>query len=280
MNVAPPLPWRRPAGAVRAMPSPCEPGRVGTELGERGWVLLPTMVSSELVNRLAAQLEALYLEQRSLQVRNGVGQGTDGTVHHLPCAGGAFLDFLEERLSHVWLEQFFQGPYILNTYGGVLNLPNDVSYVGGVHRDLRTFSGDVHLMVQLLVMLDDFTEDNGATYLLNGSHRLREKPSDEVFFRDAVRAVGPAGSVVMFNSNLWHAAGINRSSRPRRALTIVFTRPFVKQQLDYPRALGYDRADSFSPTLRQLLGYNARVPASLEEWYQPPERRLYKRDQG
>ena len=180
----------------------------------------------------------------------------------------------------MWLEQFFQGPYILNTYGGVLNLPNDVSYVGGVHRDLRTFSGDVHLMVQLLVMLDDFTEDNGATYLLNGSHRLREKPSDEVFFRDAVRAVGPAGSVVMFNSNLWHAAGINRSSRPRRALTIVFTRPFVKQQLDYPRALGYDRADSFSPTLRQLLGYNARVPASLEEWYQPPERRMYKRDQG
>ncbi len=84
----------------------------------------------------------------------------------------------------------------------------------------------------------------------------------------------------MFNSNLWHAAGVNRSDRPRRALTLAFTRPFVKQQLDYPRALGYDRGDSFSPALRQLLGYNARVPSSLDEWYQPLDKRLYKRDQG
>jgi ectoine hydroxylase-related dioxygenase (phytanoyl-CoA dioxygenase family) len=101
-----------------------------------------------------------------------------------------------------------------------------------------------------------------------------------VFFRDAARAVAPAGSMVMFNSNLWHAAGVNRSDHSRRALTLAFTRPFVKQQLDYPRALGYDRGDSFSPALRQLLGYNARVPTSLDEWYQPLERRLYKRDQG
>jgi ectoine hydroxylase-related dioxygenase (phytanoyl-CoA dioxygenase family) len=73
---------------------------------------------------------------------------------------------------------------------------------------------------------------------------------------------------------------LNTSVGPRRALTIAFTRPFMKQQLDYPRALGYHRRDTFSPRLRQLLGYNARVPASLEEWYQPPERRLYQRDQG
>jgi len=162
----------------------------------------------------------------------------------------------------------------------VLNLPNDVAYVGSVHRDLRTFSGDLRLMAQLLVMIDEFTEENGATYLFGGSHRLREKPSDEVFFKSAVRAVGPAGSMIMFNSNLWHAAGINRSDRPRRALTLAFTRPFMKQQLDYPRALGYARREALSPTLRQVLGYNARVPASLDEWYQPPDKRLYKREQG
>jgi ectoine hydroxylase-related dioxygenase (phytanoyl-CoA dioxygenase family) len=63
-------------------------------------------------------------------------------------------------------------------------------------------------------------------------------------------------------------------------LTLGFTRPFMKQQLDYPRALGYDRSETLSPALRQLLGYNARVPVSLDEWYQPPDRRLYKRDQG
>jgi hypothetical protein len=254
--------------------------RVGSVLEQEGWALLPSVVSADLLTRLLGELDNVYKEQRALQLRNGVGEGADGTVHHLPCAGGAFLELLEHNCGHAALQQFFQSPYILNTYGGVLNLPNDVSYVGRIHRDLRSFSGPVNLMGQLLVMLDDFTEENGATYLLSGSHRLSEKPPEDLFFRDAVRAVAPAGSIVAFNSNLWHAAGVNRTLRPRRALTLVFTRAFIKQQFDYPRALGDDRAASFSPILRQLLGYNARVPASLEEWYQPPEKRMYQREQG
>jgi hypothetical protein len=253
---------------------------LSARLCEQGWALLPSVVSAEFVERLAGALDIVYADQREMQIRNGVGDHTDGTVHHLPCAGGAFLDLLEHDHGQTLLEHYFQGAYILNTYGGVLNLPNNASYVGRVHRDQRTFSGELHLMAQLLLMLDDFSEENGATYLLSGSHRSCGKPSDDVFFRDAVRAVGSAGSIVVFDSNLWHAAGANRSERPRRALTLAFTRPFIKQQLDYPRALGYDRGESFSPRLRQLLGYNARVPASLDEWYQPPGKRMYKRDQS
>jgi len=191
-----------------------------------------------------------------------------------------FLELLERFVTLAPFDRYFDGPYILNTYGGVLNLPNGGSYVGRVHRDQRTYSGGVRLMAQALVMLDAFTEHNGATYLLTGSHRLGEKPSDDRFFREADRVTGPAGSIVLFDSNLWHAAGVNRSEAPRRALTLAVTRPFIKQQLDYPRALGYERAESLSPALRQLLGYNARVPVTLDEWYQPLERRLYQRDQG
>jgi len=254
--------------------------RTDRALREDGWTLLPSRLSADLVRRLGHELEAEYAKQRAVQVRNGVGEGTEGIVHHLPTAGGAFLELLEGEHGQRALDDFFGAPYILNTFGGLLNRPSERSYVARIHRDQRTFSGELHLMAQLLVMLDDFTDENGATYLLNGSHRLRDKPADDLFFRDAVRAIARSGSIVVFDSNLWHAAGINRSDRPRRALTLNFTRPFIKQQLDYPRALGYERGESLSPTLRQLLGYNARVPVSLDEWYQPPDRRLYKRDQG
>lgn len=253
---------------------------VGEALESQGWVLVPGVVDAELRSRLIDQLEQAREHQRAIQVANGVGEGTDGTVHHLPLAGASFLELIDRGLLPGVLEGFFGGPYIINTYGGVLNLPSNLSYVGRIHRDLRSFSGELRLMAQWLVMLDDFTEENGATYLLSGSHRSPHPPEEKAFFAAATRAVGPAGSIVVFNSNLWHAAGINRSTGPRRALTIAFTRPFIKQQLDYPRALGYERADSLSLRLRQLLGYNARVPASLDEWYQPLERRLYKRDQG
>jgi len=191
-----------------------------------------------------------------------------------------FLEALERLVELTAFDRYFSGPYILNTYGGLLNPPNATSYVGRVHRDQRTYTGDFRLMAQALVMIDPFTDENGATYLLSGSHRLRDAPADDRFFAESERATGPAGSIVMFDSKLWHAAGVNQSASLRRALTLAFARPFVKPQLDYPRALGYERGERLSPALRQLLGYNARVPVTLDEWYQPPERRLYRRDQG
>jgi hypothetical protein len=253
---------------------------VSDALDRQGWVMVPGLVDGVLLEQLRRELQHAYEQQRTMQVANGVGDGADGTVHHLPLAGGAFLELLERNIFADALAEFFAGSYIVNTYGGVLNLPSHLSYVGRIHRDLRSFSGGLSLMAQWLVMLDDFTEENGATYFLSGSHRLPDRPSEEDFFTRATRAEGRAGSIVMFNSNLWHAAGVNRSGAARRALTIAFTRPFIKQQLDYPRALGYEQAERLSPVLRQLLGYNARVPSSLDEWYQPPERRLYQRDQG
>ena len=129
-----------------------------------------------------------------------------------PARAARFSSCWSRITAQTLLEQHFQGPYILNTFGGVLNLPNDASYVGRVHRDQRTFSGDLHLMAQLLVMLDDFTEENGATYLSTVRIGMPETALQTMrLFRCCVRAVGPAGSIVVFDSNLWHAAGVNRS---------------------------------------------------------------------
>ena len=84
----------------------------------------------------------------------------------------------------------------------------------------------------------------------------------------------------MFNSNLWHAGGDNQTDQPRRSVTPMYCKPFMKQQFDYPRAVGYARADALSDHARQVVGFNARTPASLDEWYQPPAKRMYRNDQG
>jgi hypothetical protein len=250
------------------------------KLKRSGWALVEQVLPADLLGRLREELEQAYEVCRGVQVRNGVGEGTDGTVHHVVGLGSSFLELLERLPVWAVVERYFGGQYILNSFGGVLTVSGSKTYLGRVHRDIRTFSGELPLMMNMLIMLDEFTEDNGATYLLAGSHLRPDRPGDEWFFAHAVRAVGPAGSVVMFNSNLWHAAGVNRTPGPRRALTLTITPPSLKQQCDYPRLIGYEKAGQLSPRLRQLLGYNARVPSSLEEWYQPPEKRFYQRDQG
>jgi hypothetical protein len=249
-------------------------------LRQDGWVLIESAVDRGLVARLAADLERACETCHRVQVANGVDAGNGVTAHHLVGQGASFLDFLRRGYCDPVIRAFLGGNYILNSLGGVINRREDGTYVHRVHRDVRSFTGDFKLMLNMLVMLDDFTLDNGATCLGTGTHLQDARPADDAFFASAHRAVGPSGSIVLFDSNLWHSAGVNRTDSPRRAITPTFTRPFVKQQLDYPRLLGYERGSELPDDLRRVLGYDARVPATLDEWYQPPEKRFYKPGQG
>ena len=72
------------------------------------------------------------------------------------------------------------------------------------------------------------------------------------------------------------ANGIYKTTQNRRGLPITFSLPYYKQLLDYPSAIGYERINDFSEKMRQILGYDYRVPSSLNEWYSSDEDRLYK----
>ena len=133
--------------------------------------------------------------------------------------------------------------------------------------------------MNMLVMLDDFTEVNGATRLLEGSHLTAEMASDAEFAAGAIQITGRAGDIVLFDSLAVHAAAPNRSTAPRRALTLCFGRPFMKPQMDWPRFLSAAASQALSAKGRQLLGYDARVATCLDEYYQPPERWTFKADQ-
>ena len=246
-----------------------------------GWCLFEAAVPMDMVETMRADLDAAWRICRAVQEKNGVADDATLTVHHLVGLKPSFLDYItESEPLSPFLEHYFEGRYILNSFGGAINTRGRTSYAQRIHRDIRSFSGEMPLLLNTLVMLDDFTPENGATYLMTGSHHRAEAPPAEEFYATAERAVGPAGSVLVFNSNLWHAGGDNRTDRPRRSVTPMYCKPFMKQQFDYPRAVGYERADSLSAHARQVVGFNARTPASLDEWYQPPAKRMYRNDQG
>ncbi len=250
-----------------------------SEIRERGWLIFRNSLESSFISELNKGLETAYDQCRAVQLKNGLDANTDGTVHHLLGQHPVFLQMIERLLLHDYISSFFGAPYILNSFGGVINLPNKKSYVCNIHRDIRTFY-NIPMMINMLIMLDDFTPENGATYFLTGSNRTDEKPEEGFFYANADRAVGKAGDIILFDSLVWHAAGTNTTQKVRRALTLTFSRPLMKQQLDYPRLLGYDKGDELFEDVRQVIGYNSRVPTNLNEWYQPPAKRFYKVGQG
>jgi ectoine hydroxylase-related dioxygenase (phytanoyl-CoA dioxygenase family) len=86
--------------------------------------------------------------------------------------------------------------------------------------------------------------------------------------------------MVVFDSTLWHAAGANMSGKDRVAINHQFTRSYIKQQIDYVRALGDKLILAQKPRTQQLLGWYTRVVTSLDEYYRPEAERLYRRGQG
>lgn len=251
-----------------------------SHLETNGFDLLQSQVSTELIAKINERLDVSYATARSIQIANGIEAVTDGTIHHLLAyEDPIYLELLSQIVEsplYDYIKQFFNGNFILNSYGGLKNLPSKPSYVVKVHRDIRFFSGSFPLMLNMLIMLDDFTLENGATYLLAKSHLQPEKPTDEHFYEHAQRATGKCGDVLFFNSNLWHAAGLNTSTQERRAITITFTKPFMKQQLDYPHAVGTEKLLKLSTNLQQVIGYFSRTPGNLNDWYQIPEKRFYR----
>lgn len=245
------------------------------QITSTGWCVFENFVPFKLINRMLIDLESAYKNCREIQIKNGLGN-TENTCHHLIGQGASFLNYLMlfEDLNE-YAEMYFGGKYILNSFGGNL-LSKGASYASHVHRDIRSFSNSIPLMLNTIVMLDDFTCDNGATWLMHRGHEWSDKPTDEEFDRQAFQITGKAGDVVMFNSNLWHKAGDNKTDKPRRSLTPMFSRPFIKQQFDYTQFCD----ETSSPWIKQVLGWNARTPKTLQEWYQPKENRMYKDTQG
>jgi ectoine hydroxylase-related dioxygenase (phytanoyl-CoA dioxygenase family) len=85
-------------------------------------------------------------------------------------------------------------------------------------------------------LLDDFTEQNGATRVVPGTHRSGGLPRDAMDDPKAThpnerRLLAPAGTVVIFNSHVWHGGTRNTTDRPRRALHSYFCRRHQPQQL-------------------------------------------------
>jgi hypothetical protein len=134
---------------------------------------------------------------------------------------------------------------------------------GQGHQNLHTdWGGPVepgeYQVCNSIWLLDDFTASNGATRVVPGSHRARTVPrlalpDPAARHPDEVLVTGPAGTVVVFNSHLWHGGTENHSDRPRRALHSYFTRRGHGQQLDQKKYIRPQTLAALNPAARFIL---------------------------
>ncbi|KIV86231.1 hypothetical protein PV11_01856 [Exophiala sideris] len=110
----------------------------------------------------------------------------------------------------------------------------------------------------IMVALDEYTESNGATRIIPGSHKwdsLRRGSPEE-----SIPALCPEGGVVYFISTLWHGGGANISDRPRQSATVQYCNPYIRPIENQILAVDPRKLDTIHPRIVELMGYKHMQP--------------------
>jgi ectoine hydroxylase-related dioxygenase (phytanoyl-CoA dioxygenase family) len=102
--------------------------------------------------------------------------------------------------------------------------------------------------------LTDFTEANGATRLVPGSHK---KPNpDYGGAYDTIPAEMAKGSVLIWDGALWHGGGANKTDKRRTGIAMNYCAGFIRQQENQQLGLPPELVKTFEPRLQELVGYS------------------------
>jgi ectoine hydroxylase-related dioxygenase (phytanoyl-CoA dioxygenase family) len=223
------------------------------DLAELGYCVLEGALSDEAVRLMRGRIDA----QAAGEVASGVGfveSGINQRIWMLPNKGRMFRDLVmdplvERFMGHLLGEKFLLSSLTANIArpgGAAMRLHADQAYID--------FWTEKPLVANLLFMLDDFTEANGATRVVPRSHLVRERRAYGA--EETVPAEGRAGSMMVFDGRLIHGTGANLTAGSvRRALLAYHCRPFIRQQENFFWGLDPEIRRTERPQFLARLGF-------------------------
>jgi len=201
-------------------------------------------------------------------------------LHDLLCQDLAFARLLEDPRLQQLLAPLLGEHWIMYAFTSSSLPPGESNYGRRLHVDSPRFAPGYTFNMGVIWALDPFSAENGGTEVLPGSHHSPRTPPADYFERNFFQLACPAGSLIVFHARLLHRSGFNRSGAWRHALTMNCCRSFMKQRMDWVRFVPPAIAEQVNAQARRLIGYDTRLPASLDEFFLPEAQRLYKPNQG
>ena len=110
---------------------------------------------------------------------------------------------------------------------------------------------------------DDFTDKNGATEVIPGSHLWGAGEQAAPDDARAVQIQMPAGSALLFAGTLVHRGGAHRGEGTRLGITPQYCQPWVRQIENMTLAVPPELARGYSERVQELLGYDIFEPTFI-----------------
>lgn len=248
-------------------------------LQTRGYSLLPNFLSeTETAVLKAALLKAIDAYQPTAGVERSFQDRYQ--IHDLLGQDICFARLLEDPRLQQLVAPILGQSWIMYAATSSSIPPKGTNYSSRLHVDSPRFQPGYVFNLGLIWTLDEYTEQNGPLKVLPGSHHSSETPPETLFEKNCVKVLGPAGSLILFNARVFHRTGENHTYNWRHSMTMNACRSFMKQRMDWVRMLPDSVTGQLNEQARRLIGFDTRLPTSLEEFFLPEDQRLYKAGQG
>ena len=125
-----------------------------------------------------------------------------------------------------------------------------------LHSDIPKYmlNMDTPVMMNTVWLLSDFSAANGGTRVVPGSHKSGlVQPPEGMEVKHEVQPHAPAGSVIVFNGQTWHAGGANNSAADRHALFGHYRKHMLLFQCDPHDGFPAEWHERLTPRQRELL---------------------------
>lgn len=231
-----------------------------------GYAVLDSGYSADELASLSSRFDAArerYVQLHGLASLEAIDEHNN--VRLMMAYERAFLDLALNRNLLAAVAGLISGKFVLNQQNGIINPSNERYNQGAWHRDLpyQHFVSSTPLAVNALFCIDDFTVENGATFVLPASHKSGAFPSPSFVERHALQVEAKAGQFILLDCMMFHSGGYNASNRVRRAVNHVFNIPYFKQQIRIPGNV--DEA-GLPAQAREILGFEFQEPAAVADF--------------
>jgi ectoine hydroxylase-related dioxygenase (phytanoyl-CoA dioxygenase family) len=222
-----------------------------------GFTIVEDAIDPALVDRLVAAIDALHGELSVAPASNLFEGLATLRVYNLLARGKVFEEVPVHPSVLPIVERVLDQGCLVSSLSSITILPGERSQP--IHSDDQLIplpKPHVAIVCNSMWALTDFTEENGATRILPGTHKADRSP--ELSLDDEPRgipAVMKKGSVLVFDGSVWHGGGANRSNERRMGLAMNYCAGWMRQQENQQLGIPLDIARGFSPRLRKLAGF-------------------------
>jgi ectoine hydroxylase-related dioxygenase (phytanoyl-CoA dioxygenase family) len=242
--------------------------RHAEEIRRLGVTIIPNAFAREEMEYIRGRLHEIYAQQcEEIGGEENLHLINDANIVRSPLVyDDAFVRVAKHPTALAVARACLGENISLASQVGILNKPGARNYVENWHRELQYqhFTTSRPLAVQTLLTVDEFTQQNGATFFLYGTHLFENFPSDDFVRKWQVQIEAPQGSLIMFDCLLYHRSAPNRSDRERLAINNFYTLPILAQQIDLASSLEGRHADTAED--RALFGYQWNPPPNALAW--------------